>query len=379
MKSKERRKILRKAGDKNFKALNKSFIEFYTLLEKSVFFRKNKKRKYIYMNPEISKMNKIMKLYFKKPQLTFEIDDNMAPIRFETEDGVVISGLKYITDPNSKKWIIGCHWFTGHKYWSLYWAKPFIELGYNVLVFDFRNHGESDSTDLITLGLLESRDLLAAIKYLTDNEKPQTIGLLGMSMGAYIINYLTVTQQEFLKKHKVKFAISESAYGSIETLLSKIWRTRIRRFFNKKIDSKIITDILKSQEKATLYDWTEMNIFDKYEKENVKPAQIPILFIHGNNDRYTSSSDTTRLFINRSRTIKNDELLIYNFSGHCTSLKEHYSQTIYRWLKFENKIINDDNATKKALEKLGIADKIIENNFNESLEISTFYFKEEKE
>lgn len=196
-------------------------------------------------------------------------------------------------------------------------------------------------------------------------------------MGAYVINYLTVTQQEFLKKHKIKFAISESAYGSIETLLSKIWRPRIRRFFNKKMDNKIISDILKSQEKATLYDWTEMNIFDKYEKENVKPAQIPILFIHGNNDRYTSSSDTTRLFINRSRTIKNDELLIYNFCGHCNSLKEHYNQTVYRWLKFENKIINDDNATKKALEKLGIVDKIIENNFNESLEISTFYFKEE--
>ncbi|SYV96490.1 Uncharacterised protein, partial [Mycoplasma putrefaciens] len=74
-----------------------------------------------------------------------------------------------------------------------------------------------------------------------------------------------------------------------------------------------------------------MNIFDKYEKENVKPAQVPILFIHGSNDKLVNSSDTTRLFINRSKTIKNDELLIYSFCNHCSSLKEHYFQTIYRW------------------------------------------------
>ncbi|WP_434341837.1 alpha/beta hydrolase [Mycoplasma putrefaciens] len=375
MRYKEKKNLLKKTGNRSFRLLNKSFIDFYVLLENSIFFKRTQKRKDIYINPEISNMNKIMKFYFKKPQLTFEINDNLAPIKFETKDKVKISGLKYITNSKSKKWIIASHWFTGNKYWSLYWAKPFIELGYNILVYDFRNHADSEDTEIITMGLLESQDLKAAIKYLTDSEKPQVIGLIGMSMGAFVINYLTVTEQEFLKATKVKFAICEATYGSIETLLSKLLNSKFK-FFNKKLTKKKISEILKSQEKITLYDWREMNIFNKYEKENVKPAQIPILFIHGSNDKLVNSSDTTRLFINRSKTIKNDELLIYSFCNHCSSLKEHYFQTIYQWLKFENKIIKDDQATTSAFEKLKITNSIINSNFNESLEISTFYFSE---
>ncbi|MBY7705022.1 hypothetical protein JIY74_33240 [Vibrio harveyi] len=71
------------------------------------------------------------------------------------------------------------------------------------------------------MGLFESEDLIAAIKYLNETEDVETLGLFGMSMGAYITNYVTTTQKELLDKSNVKFAISDSTYGSMESLLYK--------------------------------------------------------------------------------------------------------------------------------------------------------------
>ncbi|MDP4040828.1 alpha/beta hydrolase [Mycoplasma mycoides] len=376
MTAKQKRTLIKKSGNKIFRSINKSFAKFHKLLETSVFLKKSHSKKHIYMNPEINKMNKIMRLFFKHKELEFKINDNLIPIKFKTSDNITISALKYITDHNSKKWVIVSHWFLGDKYWSLYWSKAFIELGYNVLVYDFRNHGDSEETPFVTMGLLESKDLIAAINYLNQTQKVQTIGLLGLSMGAFVINYLTLTQQKFLEENKVKFIVSDSSYASISSLLNKLLKLSFKRFFSKKYDIYLIKQILKKQKDLTLSDWNKMNLFDKYEKQHIIPAKIPILFIHSIEDRITSHNDSIRMFINRKKFNLNDELLIYETSKHCLSLKEHYYQTIYRILQFENKIIKDNNKTSIALEKMGIIDKIILNNFNEKKEISTFFYKD---
>ncbi|SYV95986.1 Uncharacterised protein [Mycoplasma putrefaciens] len=81
-----------------------------------------------------------------------------------------------------------------------------------------------------------------------------------------------------------------------------------------------------------------------------------------------------RLYIDRINHCKDDEILIYNSCSHCFALKNHYYQTVYRILMFENKIIKEDLTTKKALEKMNITDEIIKNNFNEIKEVPTFHF-----
>ncbi|WP_434329089.1 alpha/beta hydrolase [Mycoplasma capricolum] len=376
MTHKQKRALIKKTGNKIFRSINISFLKFHKLLETSVDFKRSHSKKHIYMNPEINKRNKVMRLFFKHKELEFKINDNLIPVKFKTSDNITISALKYITDHNSKKWIIVSHWFSGDKYWSLYWSKEFIELGYNVLVYDFRNHGDSEETQFATMGLLESKDLIAAINYLNKTEDVQIIGLVGLSMGAFVINYLTLTKQKFLEESKVKFIISDSSYATISSLISKLQKLTIKRFFLKRYDIYLIKRILKKQKELTLSDWNEMNLFNKFEKQNISPAKIPILFIHSIEDKITSHNDSIRMFINRKKFNLNDEILIYETSKHCLSLKEHYYQTIYRILKFENKIIKDNNKTNIALEKMGITDKIILNNFNEKKEISTFFYKD---
>ena len=53
---------------------------------------------------------------------------------------------------------------------------------YNLLLFDFRGHGQSDPANS-TVGLLERLDLRAAIDWLETSKSPRTIGVLGVSMG----------------------------------------------------------------------------------------------------------------------------------------------------------------------------------------------------
>ncbi|MCR8636862.1 alpha/beta hydrolase [Paenibacillus radicis (ex Xue et al. 2023)] len=63
-------------------------------------------------------------------------------------------------------------------------AKELAAQGYNVLMFDFRNSGESEG-NLTTVGYLEKFDLLGAIDW-TRAHHPEPIALHGFSMGGTV-------------------------------------------------------------------------------------------------------------------------------------------------------------------------------------------------
>jgi uncharacterized protein len=63
--------------------------------------------------------------------------------------------------------------------------------GYNVLMFDLRNHGQSADGAGVTFGLQESNDLLGALDFLKhrDDVDQEAIGVVGFSMGANTVLY----------------------------------------------------------------------------------------------------------------------------------------------------------------------------------------------
>ena len=63
----------------------------------------------------------------------------------------------------------------------LAWAAMLHD-GYNLVLFDFRNHGQS-SGQVTTMGVREAADLRAVVDWLAETKKPSSIALLGVSMG----------------------------------------------------------------------------------------------------------------------------------------------------------------------------------------------------
>lgn len=362
------KKINLKLGNKLFRNINKNLKNFYKGFETLA----NLSTKNSIYFPEIKKMNHIMEKYVKAPGLKLSVSDNLIPFKFETEDGVTLSGIKYITNPKSNKWLVGLHWFAGHKYWSLYAASPFIELGYNIMTFDFRNHGESEDFEYITMGLNESKDFKAAMKWLNVNHAPETIGLLGMSMGGFVLNYAINVYAEEFKNYNIKFGITDSFYGSISTLLSHTRNVWLKDFIRQKKAKKVITSVINSQTDDTGVDWNNIDVFKYYDQGNL-PYIFPMFYMHARNDKTTPFDDSLRAFIKRSVHSRDDEILIYDVSKHCMALKYHYKQTIYRWIKFENKIMKNNELTNKALEKFGLTKDIVDRDFDEQIEINTLY------
>lgn len=61
-------------------------------------------------------------------------------------------------------------------------ARPLVRHNYDVLMFDFRGHGESGDAP-VSVGEHEVRDLAGAVRYLK-TRGVQQVGVIGMSMGA---------------------------------------------------------------------------------------------------------------------------------------------------------------------------------------------------
>jgi dipeptidyl aminopeptidase/acylaminoacyl peptidase len=87
-------------------------------------------------------------------------------------------------------------------------------LGYDVLVFDLRGHGQSDPARL-SLGRHEQRDLRAVLSWaVRQGYSPDRIGWLGNSMGA------STVMMEAAHNPAIRAAVVDSPYGNLPELLN---------------------------------------------------------------------------------------------------------------------------------------------------------------
>ena len=126
-----------------------------------------------------------------RKQLGFQFE----PVSFETSDGIRISAWwipakqKFVRQNNSpefgKRTVIVCHGLASSKSNQLVMSRALVPAGYNVLIFDFRAHGESGG-QFASFGDLERRDVLAAVQWAKIHKpvESQHVFGVGASMGA---------------------------------------------------------------------------------------------------------------------------------------------------------------------------------------------------
>jgi predicted alpha/beta-fold hydrolase len=149
-------------------------------------------------------------------------------VSFKTADGVTLSG--WLVKGNTNKVVIQSHFgvqcsrsgytvegknFMSKSLWStdipfLKQVKHLNDKGYSVLMYDMRNHGNSEKTGWITWGKEERKDIVAAIKFINEHPSYQEadIHLLSICMGQAISTFAFGLEKEMKNFKNLKSMVS---------------------------------------------------------------------------------------------------------------------------------------------------------------------------
>ncbi len=153
---------------------------------------------------------------------------NYEDVTFKTADGITLSG--WLIKGGTDKVIIQSHFgvqcsrcgFTQegkgmmkNALWTsdihfLKQAKYLAEAGYSVLMFDMRNHGNSEQNGWVSWGLEERKDIVASVKFITEHRdyKNANIGLLSICMGQGATTFAFGMEEEMKNFKNLKTMIS---------------------------------------------------------------------------------------------------------------------------------------------------------------------------
>src|SRR5512136_1269353 len=104
-------------------------------------------------------------------------------VEFRSGDGLMLHGW-YIPAADSVKTIIICSGANGSLDADVHVAPWLHEAGFNILLFDWRAHGQSEG-EVVTLGFNERYDLIAAVQF-AKSQGAERVGVLGFSMGGTV-------------------------------------------------------------------------------------------------------------------------------------------------------------------------------------------------
>jgi alpha-beta hydrolase superfamily lysophospholipase len=198
--------------------------------------------------------------------------------------------------------------------------------GYWVLMFDFRNHGESDPSPnggKSGVGLEEYQDVLAALSYIQNNIElmDKKVGFVSFCMGANSTIIAMSKQPDKFKKVNCLVAVQPI---SMEVFV----RTYLKRRFSS-FGGKLLFPLVKK-----FVNWQS-----KYRLEDMSPArfakdiEVPTMYAQTRGDQWTELSDIMGFYEN-TRSTKEFfwiEGLTHRFQGY-----QYFGdkpEKMLRWLK----------------------------------------------
>jgi fermentation-respiration switch protein FrsA (DUF1100 family) len=223
--------------------------------------------------------------------------------------GYRIFGL-YFPAMGSRKTVILSHGITYTLYGSVKYMKMFMDLGFNIFIYDNRFHGRSGGPNA-TLGFFEKYDL----KRITDwvEEKigvGSIIGTHGESMGA------AISLQHAAIDPRIKFVIEDCSFDRLDTLLAH----RLKKDYH--LPRYPVLPMVELISKL----FTGMVIKDVSPEDAVTLITSPILFIHGDKDEFIPVEMVEKLAALKINGPKN--LYIASNAGHAESFWTDQKQYI---------------------------------------------------
>ncbi|GAB3798708.1 alpha/beta hydrolase [Virgibacillus kimchii] len=215
-------------------------------------------------------------------------------------DDIKLQGYFLEAEEPTNKTAVFAHGYLGRaRDMALYGQYYYEELGYNIFTADMRGHGQSEG-EYIGFGWHDRLDYIGWIDLLLEKQGADTdIVLHGLSMGAAAV--LMVSGENL--PENVKAVVADSPYGSVYDLFDY----QLGRMFHLPSFPILPTTSLVTQMRAG-YSLTEASAMNQ-----VKNAEVPILYIHGNEDTFVPTFMAEELYEN---TKSETEIHLFDNAGH---------------------------------------------------------------
>lgn len=230
------------------------------------------------------------------------------------ESGSGLSALKIDSKNSSHSYIILCHPTISTPEDMADYAYHFYDIGFNVIIPYMMGCGEN-SAEHITFGVGETGNIISWINNIVKQDSESSIFLFGLGTGGSAV--MSVCDEAL--PENVKGIIEDSGYDE----LKDVFKENIDVFYNKKsFPAIMIADIYAESEYG-------VNINDVCLRDEVHNSTVPILFIHGSEDKIVPVNHSNDMY-EVCPAIGTDHLLISG-ATHCRSMHknpEKYWKTV---------------------------------------------------
>jgi esterase/lipase len=268
---------------------------------------------------EMSALEKTSAIFFGNKFAKSKVVDSFSvahqTIGLTTMDSMHLESWYAKADSNAKGTVLLFHGHGSSKSGIIAEATAFHKMGWNVLITDFRAHGNSEG-EVCTIGANEAKDVKAAYDYVR-NSGEKNIVLYGISLGASTI--LTAVDHYAIKPEKV---ILEMPFGTLEDAVKGRLRTM-------HIPEQPMSTLLAFWGGVEQGFWA----FDYSPQDFASKLNCPVLLQWGLNDPRVTEKETNAIFKNIASHEK--LLMVYARSGHqslCKNENEKWLSTVGSFL-----------------------------------------------
>lgn len=256
-----------------------------------------------------------------KAQKEWLLKQPRQDVWIRARDGLRLHGT-YFPGEGRHRLIIALHGYTSKGMSDFTGLSGYyLERGYSLLLVDERAHGDSQGT-YIGFGTLDRLDALKWIEYALEKEGNSCqIWLHGVSMGGAAV----LMASGFKLPGAVKGIISDCAFTSAWDVFTHVLKDRYH------LPSFPIMEIADHMAKRRAgYSLRECSA-----AKEVKKAEVPILFIHGDADTFVPCSMCREIFDNCA---SEKDMLIVHGAGHCECFykdRDKYEKKLTAFLEKE--------------------------------------------
>jgi fermentation-respiration switch protein FrsA (DUF1100 family) len=210
---------------------------------------------------------------------------------------------------NKHKIAVFCHGYKCSKTASVVYAKILMDLGYTAIIYDHRNHGNSDKK-FTSMGYYEKNDLKTMIDWCYQRFGEEiTIITHGESMGsATVLGHLAID-------HRVTATISDCGYSDLGELLQHQLKTYFHLPYRPLLPVANVFLKLRGG----------FNIHEVSPKVGAIESKTPILFIHGDCDNHVPTWMSISMFQQRlgpkqlylTKGAKHASACVVDYDGYC--------------------------------------------------------------